>query len=244
MGTFKDNKAHSNFRQGFHLGDFEQFFQFRDPNNVPVFENLSAYRNREQGIYAYNCVYCEFIGGFLSDNQKGIEIRRSDGITVQDFVIQGQTETFKNYVNDKNSHKLCGHSGWTYEGIHMMGTMWRLDHLDPGFGLRLRNVALSGFDKEKEYYDGCPSTEPIGLSADTHYAAHFDYKSSFENVTIDDSRDVILDGCRASSYGYPDIVITDTNGSLDPDKIASNGALVSNEPYMTGLLGDSCKATA
>eukprot|EP00577_Skeletonema_sp_RCC1716_P002322 CAMPEP_0113418638 /NCGR_PEP_ID=MMETSP0013_2-20120614/26321_1 /TAXON_ID=2843 ORGANISM="Skeletonema costatum, Strain 1716" /NCGR_SAMPLE_ID=MMETSP0013_2 /ASSEMBLY_ACC=CAM_ASM_000158 /LENGTH=1088 /DNA_ID=CAMNT_0000305903 /DNA_START=295 /DNA_END=3558 /DNA_ORIENTATION=- /assembly_acc=CAM_ASM_000158 len=51
IGTFKDNKAHSNFRQGFHLADLEQFFQFRDPENVPVFENLSAYRNREQGIY-------------------------------------------------------------------------------------------------------------------------------------------------------------------------------------------------
>ncbi len=244
VGTFKDNKAHSNFRQGFHLADFEQFFQFRDPDNVPVFENLSAYRNREQGIYSYNCVYCKFIGGFLSDNQKGIEIRRSDGITVEDFVIQGQTEIFKNYVKDNNSHELCGHSGWTYEGIHMMGTMWRLGHLDPGFGLRAKNVVLVGFDKENEYYANCPQTEPIGLSTDTHYAAHFDYKTSFENVTVDDGRDIILDGCRASSYGYPDVVITDIDGSLDPDESASSGALVSDQPYMTGFFGDSCKSTA
>jgi hypothetical protein len=243
IGTFKGNKAHSNFRQGFHLADMEQFFHYRDPDNVPVFENLSAYRNREQGIYAMNCVYCRFIGGFVSDNQKGLEIRRSDGITVQDFVIHGQTEIMKNYIHDNNSHQLCAHSSWTYEGIHMMGTLWRLNPLDPGFGLILKNVVFSGFDKEKEYYPNCPSTEPIGMSSDTHYAAHFDYKTSFTNVTVEDSRGTIIDGCRAFSYGYPDIVINDIDGSLDPDKIASSGALVSDHEYMTGLFGDSCKST-
>ena len=243
IGTFRDNTAHSNFRQGFHLADFEQFFTFRDPDNVPVFENIKSYRNREQGVWAWNCVNCKFIGGFVSDNQKGLEIRRSDGISVEDFVIQGQTEMFKNYVTDNNSHKLCASQSWTYEGIHMMGTMWRLGHQDPGFGLRMKNVAFSGFDKEQEYYSTCPQTEAIGLSADTHYAAHFDYKTSFENVTVEDSRDIILDGCRADGYGYPDIVITDIDGSLDPDQDASSGALISDQPYMKDLLGDSCKST-
>ena len=201
IGTFKDNKAHSNFRQGFHLADFEQFFQFRDVENVPIFENLSAYRNREQGIYAWNLINAKFIGGFLSDNQKGIEIRRMDGITVEDFVIKGQTEIFKNHI--ESSDKLCAHSSWTYEGLHMMGTAWRLGDQDPKWGLRLKNVAFSGFDKEKEYYPNCPSTEPIGISSDRHYAAHFDYRTSFSNVTIADKRGMILDGCRADSYGYP-----------------------------------------
>jgi len=240
IGTFKDNKAHSNWRQGFHLTEFEQFFKYRDPENVPVFQNLSAYRNREQGIYVWNCVHCKFLGGFLSDNQKGFELRRSDGLTVQNYVIQGQTEIFKNYVRDTKRDGLCGSSGWTYEGINMMGTMFRLDYQDPGFGLRLKNVVLSGFDKEKKYYSNCPSTEAIGLSTDTHYAAHWDYKSSFENVTVEDSRGTIIDGCRASSYGYPDIVITDLDGSLDPDKSAASGALVSDYPYMTGLF--NCKS--
>jgi hypothetical protein len=39
-------------------------------------------------------------------------------------------------------------------------------------------------------------------------------------------------------------VITDIDGSLDPDMSASSGALVSDQTYMTGLFGDSCKSTA
>lgn len=239
LGTFKDNKAHSNFRQGFHFSDLEQFFQFRDPeNNVPLFENLSAYRNREQGIYAWNVIHAKFIKGFLSDNQKGIELRRMDGITVEDFVIQGQTEIFKNHTGSRD--KLCGYSGWTYEGLNLMGALWRYGDTDPGTGLRLKNVVFLGFDKEKEYYPTCPSTEPIGMSSDTNIASHFDYKTSFLNVTIKDKRGMILDGCRASSYGFPDIVINDLDGSLDPDKNAASGALVSDKEYMTTLLG-GCK---
>ena len=51
MKTFRGNKAHSNYYRGFILENFEQFFSFRNEVNVPIFENLKAYRNREWGIY-------------------------------------------------------------------------------------------------------------------------------------------------------------------------------------------------
>lgn len=46
--------AHSNHYAGFRLYNFEQFFTFRNEIDVPVFENLKAYRNREWGIYIYS----------------------------------------------------------------------------------------------------------------------------------------------------------------------------------------------
>ena len=75
---------------------------------------------------------------------------------------------------------------------------------------------------------------------------HFDYISSYENVTITDSRSLILDGCRAaSSYGVNDIVITDIDGSLDPTGTSTGpSAFVSNFPHMTALFGDRCAAYA
>lgn len=54
LGVFRNNKAHSNYWQGFRLHHFEQFFQFRNDVDVPIFEGTMAYRNREHGIYAYS----------------------------------------------------------------------------------------------------------------------------------------------------------------------------------------------
>jgi hypothetical protein len=69
MKSFKDNKAHANTWQGFSIYDFEQFLTLRDYARVPLFENLSSYRNREHGIYASNVHTAQFIGGLVADNQ-------------------------------------------------------------------------------------------------------------------------------------------------------------------------------
>ena len=61
LGTFKNNKAHSNYWQGYRFHHFEQFFQYRNDVDVPKFENMMAYRNREHGIYAYS----KFLGSIL-----------------------------------------------------------------------------------------------------------------------------------------------------------------------------------
>lgn len=54
MGLFLNNTAHSSWNQGFRIHHFEQFFTFRNEEDVPVFQNMKAYRNREHGIYAYS----------------------------------------------------------------------------------------------------------------------------------------------------------------------------------------------
>jgi len=106
----------------------------------------------------------------------------------------------------------------------------------------MRNVNLSGFDKETSWYPNCKSTEPIHFSSDKK-DGHFDYVSSAKNVNIVDVRgpSMIMNGCLAANDpGVKDIVITDMDGSFDPARVATVGALVSNYPHVTDILGNTC----
>jgi hypothetical protein len=51
MRIFRYNTAHSNWWQGYRLHHFEQYWNW---GATPLFENTSAYRNREHGIYTYS----------------------------------------------------------------------------------------------------------------------------------------------------------------------------------------------
>jgi hypothetical protein len=145
MKTFKDNKAHSNEWQGFSLYDFEQFFEFRDYDRVPIFENIQSYRNQQHGIYANNAVAARFIGGIVADNQWGLIIRASDGVLVDGMTVKGYTDTLKYITTPANRRKLCSNSGWTHEGLQMATRNYRTGEFDPNRGLRLKNIVFSDF---------------------------------------------------------------------------------------------------
>lgn len=93
---------------------------------------------------------------------------------------------------------------------------------------------------DENYYE-CKSMNPIKF-ANIKYDGHFDYLTSFEGVSISDSRGVVIDGCTASEeMGVNDIVINDIDGSLNPAGASGvPSALVSNYPHMTGAFGDKC----
>jgi hypothetical protein len=117
-----------------------------------------AYRNREQGILTWNNLAAEYLGGKLSDNQWGVVIRVSDRVTLQDFEIVGSSKIFKDHTVAR-SLNLCSSSSWRHEGLILPSAIWQTGPTDPGFGLRLRNVNISGFDMEKQWYPNCKSTE-------------------------------------------------------------------------------------
>lgn len=105
-------------------------------------------------------VAAEYLGGKLSDNQWGIIIRVSDRVMLQDYDIVGSSKIFYDHLVQNNRPlTLCSSSGWRHEGIMMMSTIWQTGDLDPALGLRLRSVNISGFDKEKQWYPNCMSTE-------------------------------------------------------------------------------------
>lgn len=147
-----------------------------------------------------------------------------------------------------------------------MSTIWSTGQSDPGRGLRLKNVNISGFDKEKQWYPNCKSTEvrtwnsvnsvaadlplcanircmnilsskAIAISSDLR-DKHFDYISSAQKVKIVDSRGIIMDGCQvAVEFGVKDIVITSVDGSLDPTGNATSGSLVHDYDHVKKILG-------
>jgi len=105
-------------------------------------------------------VAAEYLGGKLSDNQWGIIIRVSDRVMLQDYDIVGSSKPFFDHLVQNNRPlTLCSSSDWRHEGIMMMSAIWQTGDLDPALGLRLRSVNISGFDKEKQWYPNCMSTE-------------------------------------------------------------------------------------
>ena len=62
----------------------------------------------------------------------------------------------------------------------MQSMLSNTGHLETGRGLRLRNVHLSGYDKEKEWYPMCKSTE---VSAYLWLKSHRLILSPFNNAT-------------------------------------------------------------
>lgn len=147
MKTFRDNKAHSNMWQGFSIYEFEQFFELRDFERVPVFENVQSYRNRQHGIYSYNLVAAQFLGGIVADNQWGFIVRESDHILIDGMVIKGLTDTLKFITTPVNREKICSRSNWSHEGIQIMTRKKLYGEADPGRGIRLQNIALYDFGK-------------------------------------------------------------------------------------------------
>eukprot|EP00804_Cyclotella_cryptica_P014145 CCRYP_005584-RA/>CCRYP_005584-RA protein AED:0.03 eAED:0.03 QI:259/1/1/1/0.94/0.9/20/117/3951 len=221
MKSFRDNKAHSNSWQGFALYDYEQFLTFQDYERVPLFENIQSYRNQQHGVYAQNLVAAKFIGGTLADNQWGLFLLYSDGILIDGMVVKGYTDTLKYITTPTNRQKICSRADWSHEGMRIMTKKNRYGETDPNRGLRLKNVVFSDFDKNT---NSCKlGSWPIAFS-DIRTDSHFDYTSSFENVTVSDSRGLFIDACTASSkYGVDDIVINDLDGSLVAS-IAGNSA--------------------
>lgn len=76
--------------------------------------------------------------------------------------------------------------------------------------------------------------------AGSKYDGHFDYISSVEDVTVNDSRGLIMDGCRvASDVGVTDLVFTDLDGSFKPDgSDATGGSLVSDYSHVIDIFED------
>lgn len=72
------------------------------------------------------------------------------------------------------------------------------------------------------------------------FDGHFDYMSSAQGVTITDSRGITADACRARDRGVNDVVFNDLDGSFDPTGTSTHGVLVSDQDFMTNILGTDC----
>ena len=104
-------------------------------------------------------------------------------------------------------------------------------------GALLRNVHFSLFDHDDE----CSDSVPITFDTANIRSGHWDYISTFQNVTIVGNK--IMDALAAGDSGIPDIAITDPDGGSDPLGQASGPAsFVINKPYIIDFVRGECHA--
>lgn len=104
-------------------------------------------------------------------------------------------------------------------------------------GARLRDVHFSLFDQPDD--DECSGSVPIAFNTNDKRDGHWDYLSSFKNVTVDGIK--MIDAKAADENGVSDIVISDPDGSSDPFGLNTGpGSFVSNKLHLTEFAGGDC----
>ena len=88
-------------------------------------------------------IAAKYLGGLMSDNQWGLTLRAADGLLLQDWSIVGSSKEILDHT-EANSMKQCPYTSWDMIGITMQHVIQRTGHLDPGTGIRYKNVTMSG----------------------------------------------------------------------------------------------------
>jgi hypothetical protein len=248
IGSFSNNVANSNGDSGFQIYYGEQ-------EEWNIFESLVAIKNRYRGLYMDQSFRGLITSSLFAENALyNVDIQWSDEIQIVDTNIRGVSAETKKLVQSPYFNKPCVSSGFgSSDGYRMQTAVHRWDRIvdrwvnngqewasqryyGTNTGVALQNVHFSHFD----HSDECISSVPITFNTDSMRDGHWDYASSFKNVTFDGSN--IMNAGLAWDKGVKDIVITDIDGRSDPaGKASAASSFVSNTDYLKGFAGGSCK---
>jgi len=225
-GTFRNNVAHSNQNSGFALYNFLQY------GNI-TFESSSSYKNRDNGFFLWNSRRAKVTGGIIADNRVGLEARYSENLTISNVEIRGFSNSSRTLTLPPYFWQLCPSSsavvGYRLNTFINDGSETK--------GVTAKNLIFADFDATLD----CPGSVSIELNSLDVTDGHFDYLSSFQNISIKDSRNFYINACRAQSVGINDIVLTDIDGSLFNHTNASSPySVVSNVNSLTTFAANSC----
>eukprot|EP00591_Stephanopyxis_turris_P012014 CAMPEP_0195517630 /NCGR_PEP_ID=MMETSP0794_2-20130614/11096_1 /TAXON_ID=515487 /ORGANISM="Stephanopyxis turris, Strain CCMP 815" /LENGTH=1723 /DNA_ID=CAMNT_0040646463 /DNA_START=75 /DNA_END=5246 /DNA_ORIENTATION=+ len=225
LGTFEDNVSHSNRYYGVRINDYT-------PRVMHAFANMKSYLNRNAGFYFYASRNVALKGSLFADNRKGVLFDYTDNVKFHDSIIRGQTLLYKNLAETQNLETLCP-SKYPVVGL-AMPTFLRYSNK---LGAEFSNLHFTEFDNS----EGCHANSgPIFFNS-RRRDRHWNYLTSFQNVTIDESSDLNLR--TAEIRDVTDVVITDLDSSTNPDilsKFSGSSSIVSNKSYMTGLFPERC----
>jgi len=222
LGSFSKNTAHSNQNSGFALYNFAQAGSI-------TFDSIISYKNRDRGLILWNSRRATVSGGIIADNRCGLEARYSDNLTLDNVDIRGFSNATRNATRPPYFWKLCPSAssvvGYRLNTFINSGTETK--------GVTVKNIAFTEFDTSPD----CPKSVAIELNSLDVTDAHFDYLSSFRNVSISDSRsNYYINACLAQSVGINDIVLTDIDGGIFNRGNASGPySIVSNTNAMTAF---------
>jgi len=233
LGKFSQNEARSNGDAGMHIYHHEQ------SENIFI-SNLKSIKNRHFGLYAYNVARLEISGSLFAESVLyNVEFRWSDEMTMTETDIRGISSTTKNLAHPSYFEKPCkGNYKYSPVGYRMQAALYRNNNV-PRLtrGARLSDVHFSLFDQPDD--DACSDSVPISFNSVEKRDGHWDYLTSFANVTVDGIK--MMDAKVADESGIPDIVITDPDGSSDPSGLNTGpGSFVSNKLYLKKFAGGDC----
>ena len=193
------------------------------------------------GLFAENALY-------------NVDIQWSDEIKIAETDIRGVSAQTKQLVKSPYFNQPCVSSGFgSSHGYRMQTAIHRWDRIvdrwvyngaewstqryyGSNTGVSLQNVQFGHF----EHTDECISSVPITFNTDSVREGHWDYVSSFKNVSFDGAN-VLMNAASAFDKGVKDIVIADIDGSADPSGQANTASsFVTNAQYLKGFAGGDC----
>ena len=233
LGAFVDNVAHSNYYEGIRFQNLHR----NDINLHGDIINAKVYRNQNNGIFGYYSRNFAIKGGFFADNRYHIYIARCLGVSeISDAVIYSETQHQRNLVASQGALTLRCDNGNPIQGIRI-ATFRNY----PGYEqtMHLKNLRFWDFDKVSD----CSNSAPIYLS-NLREDDHFDFNFHVTNLTVNGLRgQKTLSACAAAATNINDVVITDLDGSLDPNpapEFTGVASAVSNQPFMTAFADGLC----
>ena len=209
---FESNVVHSSFFMG-----IKTFPVGYNPISPQTFSNTRVFRNRGQGIWIVGSRNLILDGGVVADNRYGIESYKSDSITIRNFEIIGQTDLYRSLsATVAGTPKIC--TGFS-NGPSVAGIRVHPNKRMYTPGVTIENTYFSGFTTAS----GCePSKDDTAALAFVHtdwtMTASFTTTVTLTDLSFEDgstsANEVKL--CTVEAAGVYDIIIADTNGSLNP----------------------------
>jgi len=233
---FKDNVSHSN--RGMGVRAFPSNGGYNPM--VPVtFQTTRTYRNRGFGFYFVNGQNLVIDGGYIADNQLGIDLHMVDDAFVKNVDIIGQSPEYNFLVSEKLALAHC------LQGSLIVGMRIHPNVKDnTKKGPTIENINFGGFN------EGCTNGNAIAISGNIREAL-YTAPTTFTNITFDPAtvkKENLMNACDAANKMVLDMNIPDYGGGFN--KILTNdnenGFVVSDTPAMTGgggctkIPGSSC----
>ena len=107
------------------------------PSQEAILDGIKSYRNAI-GINIHACHKIHVKNGLFADNYMGVDLERSEMLTVSDTIIIGESPSYRQLMARQNVRKVCLRNRMT--GLQL-GT-W-LNKFGPGY--MISNVTFSGF---------------------------------------------------------------------------------------------------
>lgn len=249
IGRFSGNVAGGNLELGMRFNNHEQ-------DEAISIDNVISFYNRYHGFYMYNARFATLRNSNLIGNGYGVEMRWSDDVSVSDTDIRGLSQEMEELSRRPYFSSPCKSRWWPYPmGYRIQSQIYRSDFSNDGKnnrGMSMSNVNFYDFDHSDEWQyfnleekNRCSHSTSIGINTSDKRDNHFNYVSSFKDVSFDGPNTIDLQTANANEDGVYDVVVVDPDGGSDPSKQSNSGSVfVSDKEHLTAFASDCTSYSA